>query len=174
MANESSNESIWLCNESIWLHHLSLVSTWCLATARHRCGDTNESSRCLATARHHSQIDSLVSIGLSPCHTAESHLFYRALLQKRPIILRSLLIVATPYHRWCLLGCRVYLAIVVVGGRPNYLAPQFGPSIWPLGPSVWPFCLAPLFGPSVWPLCLAPLFGPSVWPLCLVYLAIVH
>jgi len=28
---------------------------------------------------------------------AECHLFYRALLQKRPIILRSLLIVATPY-----------------------------------------------------------------------------
>jgi len=30
-----------------------------------------------------------------PC--AEYSLFYRALLQKRPIILRSLLIVATPY-----------------------------------------------------------------------------
>jgi len=29
---------------------------------------------------------------------AEYHPFYRALLQKRPIILRSLLIVATPYH----------------------------------------------------------------------------
>jgi len=29
---------------------------------------------------------------------AESSLFYRALLQKRPTILRSLLIVATPYH----------------------------------------------------------------------------
>jgi len=29
---------------------------------------------------------------------AEYSLFYRALLQKRPIILRSLLIVATPYH----------------------------------------------------------------------------
>ena len=28
---------------------------------------------------------------------AEYHLFYRALLQKRPIILQSLLIVATPY-----------------------------------------------------------------------------
>jgi len=28
---------------------------------------------------------------------AESDLFYRALLQKRPIVLRSLLIVATPY-----------------------------------------------------------------------------
>ena len=28
---------------------------------------------------------------------AEYHLFYRALLQKRPIILRSLLVVATPY-----------------------------------------------------------------------------
>ena len=28
---------------------------------------------------------------------AEYHLFYRALLQKRPMILRSLLIVATPY-----------------------------------------------------------------------------
>jgi len=28
---------------------------------------------------------------------AEYRLFYRALLQKRPIILRSLLIVATPY-----------------------------------------------------------------------------
>ena len=27
-------------------------------------------------------------------------LFYRALLQKRPVILRSLLIVATPYERW--------------------------------------------------------------------------
>ena len=30
---------------------------------------------------------------------AEYSLFYRALLQKRPIILRSLLIVATPYLR---------------------------------------------------------------------------
>jgi len=29
---------------------------------------------------------------------AEYRLFYRALLQKRPMILRSLLIVATPYH----------------------------------------------------------------------------
>jgi len=29
----------------------------------------------------------------------EYRLFYRALLQKKPIILRSLLIVATPYHR---------------------------------------------------------------------------
>jgi len=29
---------------------------------------------------------------------AEYHLLYRALLQKRPIIVRSLLIVATPYH----------------------------------------------------------------------------
>jgi len=29
---------------------------------------------------------------------AEYRLFYRALLQKRPIILKSLLIVATPYH----------------------------------------------------------------------------
>jgi len=29
---------------------------------------------------------------------AKYRLFYRALLQKRPIILRSLLIVATPYH----------------------------------------------------------------------------
>jgi len=28
---------------------------------------------------------------------AEYHLFYRALLQKRPMILKSLLIVATPY-----------------------------------------------------------------------------
>jgi len=28
---------------------------------------------------------------------AECHLFYRAFLQKRPVILRSLLIVATPY-----------------------------------------------------------------------------
>jgi len=35
---------------------------------------------------------------------AEHHLFDRALLQKRPVILRSLLIVATPYHdyRWLL------------------------------------------------------------------------
>ena len=32
---------------------------------------------------------------------AEYHLFFRALLQKRPIILRSLLIVATPYvHKY--------------------------------------------------------------------------
>jgi len=30
---------------------------------------------------------------------AEYYLFYRALLQKRPVILRSLLIVATPYRR---------------------------------------------------------------------------
>ena len=30
-------------------------------------------------------------------HDAEYGLFYRALLKKRPIILRSLLIVATPY-----------------------------------------------------------------------------
>ena len=32
---------------------------------------------------------------------AEYHLFYRALLQKRPIILRSLLSVATSYCVWC-------------------------------------------------------------------------
>ena len=32
---------------------------------------------------------------------AEYHLFYRALLQKRPIILRSLLIVVTPYLKQC-------------------------------------------------------------------------
>ena len=31
---------------------------------------------------------------------AEYRLFYRALLQKRPIILRSLLVVATPYKVW--------------------------------------------------------------------------
>jgi len=31
---------------------------------------------------------------------AEYRLFYRALLQKRPVILRSVLIVATPYHKW--------------------------------------------------------------------------
>ena len=39
-------------------------------------------------------------------YSAEYHLFYRVLLQKRPIILRSLLIVATPYQgrgqRYCL------------------------------------------------------------------------
>jgi len=29
---------------------------------------------------------------------AEYRVFYRAILQKRPVILRSLLIVATPYH----------------------------------------------------------------------------
>ena len=32
---------------------------------------------------------------------AEYSLFYRALLQKRPVILRSLLIEATPYHMSC-------------------------------------------------------------------------
>jgi len=38
---------------------------------------------------------------------AEHSLFYRALLQKRPIILRSLLIVATPYVYMCVAGrCR--------------------------------------------------------------------
>ena len=31
---------------------------------------------------------------------AEYRLFYKALLQKRPVILRSLLIVATPYVLW--------------------------------------------------------------------------
>jgi len=36
---------------------------------------------------------------------AEYHLFYRALLQKRPIILRSLLIVATPYVTLSLCVC---------------------------------------------------------------------
>ena len=35
---------------------------------------------------------------------AEYRLFYRALLQKRPIILRRLLIVATPYARACRVG----------------------------------------------------------------------
>ena len=34
--------------------------------------------------------------------SAENSLFYRALLQKRPIIVRSLLIVATPYPIACL------------------------------------------------------------------------
>ena len=39
----------------------------------------------------------VLSILLHHLSFAEYHLFYRALLQKRPIILRSLLIVATPY-----------------------------------------------------------------------------
>ena len=34
---------------------------------------------------------------MSPVDYAEYRLFHRALLQKRPMILRSLLIVATPY-----------------------------------------------------------------------------
>jgi len=37
--------------------------------------------------------------------SAEYRLFYRALLQKRPIVVRSLLIVATPY---LVFGCLVY------------------------------------------------------------------
>jgi len=45
--------------------------------------------------------------------SAEYSLFYRALLQKRPIILRCLLIVATPYKSlkisWAYLGSRVVL-----------------------------------------------------------------
>jgi len=39
---------------------------------------------------------------------AEYHLFYRALLQKRPIVLQSLLIVATPYDDMDIIPCRYY------------------------------------------------------------------
>jgi len=39
---------------------------------------------------------------------AEYHLFSRALLQKRPIIIKSLLIVATPYDRTPLVFCNCY------------------------------------------------------------------
>jgi len=41
----------------------------------------------------------LVGFLISQVSFAEYRLFYRALLQKRPIILRSLLIEATPYLR---------------------------------------------------------------------------
>ena len=41
---------------------------------------------------------------------AEYSLFYRALLQKRPVILRSLLIVATPYE-YHAKGCK-YIRVV--------------------------------------------------------------
>jgi len=47
---------------------------------------------------------------------AEHRLFYRALLQKRPIILRSLLLEATPY---CLLAPTVAPFEFLRGGPPN-------------------------------------------------------
>ena len=43
---------------------------------------------------------------------AEYRLFYRALLQKRPIILRSLLIVATPYHVYAWVVSRLWTSNV--------------------------------------------------------------
>jgi len=47
---------------------------------------------------------------------AEYRLFYRALLQKRPLILRSLLIVATPY---CLLPYVSYKRGLIYETRPT-------------------------------------------------------
>jgi len=47
--------------------------------------------------------------------SAEYSLFYRALLQKRPIILRSLLIVATPYLHILYL----HMSNTQIRGRPN-------------------------------------------------------
>ena len=52
---------------------------------------------------------------------AEYSLFYRALLQKRPIILGSLLIVATPYMQWTL----VYSTTHTLAYTPTSLSVSF-------------------------------------------------
>jgi len=64
---------------------------------------------------------------------AEYRLFYRALLQKRPIILRSLLIVATPQ---CVSVCVYSKAqptpekTVPMPSRPACLAPNLRVGVW--------------------------------------------
>jgi len=60
-------------------------------------------SVCMGWLRIVGSLKLQVSIG-------EYSLFYRALLQKRPVILRSLLIVATPYVYWSV-GVFVSLAL---------------------------------------------------------------
>jgi len=57
----------------------------------------------ISNIRTHSRMGWLRWVGALKLYVsvAECRLFYRALLQKRPIILRSLLIVATPYHIYC-------------------------------------------------------------------------
>jgi len=50
---------------------------------------------------------------------AEYRLFYRALLQKRPIILRSLLVIATPYE---VCGCTYLSKVRRKCGGARYLA----------------------------------------------------
>jgi len=52
---------------------------------------------------------------------AEYSLFYRALLQKRPIILRSLLIVATPYEGCCSQSATVRDITHFCVGRDSFL-----------------------------------------------------
>ena len=51
---------------------------------------------------------------------AEYRLFYRALLQKRPIILRRLLLVATPYLSEMLVGCHIIHYILHIGVYIGY------------------------------------------------------
>ena len=62
---------------------------------------------------------------------AENHLFYRALLQKRPITWRSLLIVATPFVCICSRTChyRSYMR-VCVGWRRGNQQQLFSSEFW--------------------------------------------
>jgi len=50
----------------------------------------------ICSCKWHTQVQRMY-VQISVCTYADYRLFHRALLQKRPIILRSLLIVATPY-----------------------------------------------------------------------------
>jgi len=62
-----------------------------------RCGDVE-----VSTSTHLLWLDLLSMFSFAECS-----LFYVALLQKRPLILRSLLIVATPYRDIEMSRCRV-------------------------------------------------------------------
>jgi len=61
------------------------------------------------THKHHGDVCVLsawfaIPPGKGRIHLAEHSLFYRAILQKRPIVLRNLLIVATSFGDVCVLS----------------------------------------------------------------------
>ena len=79
-----------------WNDSFQIRSWWHELLSRTRCYEapsflTNECRIC------ESQVFSFYTCGTQVLWTRTCHICYRALLQKRPITLRSLLIVATPY-----------------------------------------------------------------------------
>ena len=73
---------------------------------------------------------------LLPVSFAEYHLFHRALLQKKPIILRSLLIVATPYLWKHSVVCVTLLPNYRLESRTMYISHELRFAIW----GNTPFC----------------------------------